>query len=85
MPSAWFLIDATDQLEISMRWYLATTADHDTHLATPAVGNNVEALCDKTFQPHFELPGEPLDPLQVCAACLAKRALAASGSVARRR
>jgi hypothetical protein len=55
---------------ISMCWYLATTADHDTHFAAPAVGDNVEGLCGRTFRPYFELPGEPLDPLQVCTACL---------------
>lgn len=66
-----------------MRWYLASTADHDTHLATPAAGDNVEALCDKTFRPHFELPRDPLDPLQVCAACIAKRDLVTSAPVSR--
>lgn len=67
-----------DPPELSMRWYLATTDDHDTHLAAPVSEHGVEALCGRSFRPYFQLPGAPLDPLQVCVACLAKRDLAAS-------
>jgi hypothetical protein len=70
------------QLEIIMRWYLATTADHDTHFAAPAEGDNAKALCGRVFRSYFALPGDPLEPAQICAECLAKREQLTSCAVA---
>ncbi|MGH3912614.1 MAG: hypothetical protein ACRDTC_04285 [Pseudonocardiaceae bacterium] len=53
------------------RWYVATLADGDTHLAEPtAPGHLVVARCDgRQFLPLTALPGTPPDQAQICPAC----------------
>lgn len=62
-------------------WFLRSMGDHDTHrgIYSPAT-RSVHALCGVEFVPRrvglngdrLALPGNPPDPDQVCAACLAK-------------
>ena len=52
------------------RWYVASLADGQTHLADPADNTLVTARCDGTqFRPLTILNGTPLDPEQICPAC----------------
>lgn len=53
------------------RWYVASLADGDTHLAEPAPpGHLVTAHCDgREFRPLTALHGVPLDQAQICSAC----------------
>ncbi|MGQ0776204.1 MAG: hypothetical protein ACT4NY_17555 [Pseudonocardiales bacterium] len=53
------------------RWYVASLADGDTHLAEPAPHTHlVIAQCDgRRFRPLAALAGAPLDRDQVCPAC----------------
>lgn len=62
------------------RWYVASLADADTHLAEPTSSEHlVAAQCDgRRFRPLVALPATPLDDMQVCPACQALRVQAAS-------
>jgi hypothetical protein len=53
------------------RWYVASLADGDTHLAEPVTGQHlVRAHCDRQrFRPLAALPGPPPDQAQVCPTC----------------
>ncbi len=52
------------------RWYVASLADGQTHLAVPADNVLVTARCDgRHFQPLAILDGAPLDQEQICPAC----------------
>ncbi|MGH3941210.1 MAG: hypothetical protein ACRDTG_21765 [Pseudonocardiaceae bacterium] len=53
------------------RWYVASLADGDTHLAEPSSpGPQVSAHCNgKRFHPLAILRGVPPDKAQVCPAC----------------
>ncbi|MGH3913525.1 MAG: hypothetical protein ACRDTC_08955 [Pseudonocardiaceae bacterium] len=53
------------------RWYVASLADGDTHLAEPATQKHlVTAYCDgRQFRPLAILRGEPPDQAQTCPAC----------------
>jgi len=54
-----------------MRWYVASLADGDTHLAEPAPPEHlVSAHCNgRQFRPLVALPATPPDQAQVCPAC----------------
>jgi hypothetical protein len=59
-----------------MSWYLRSLADADTHRGSYSiVTRSVHALCGIEFVPRElplggpALPGNPLDPDQVCSAC----------------
>lgn len=53
------------------RWYVASLADGDTHLAEPACREHlVTARCDgRRFRPLAVLPTTPPDQAQTCPAC----------------
>ncbi|HEU0087208.1 MAG TPA: hypothetical protein VFQ77_06120 [Pseudonocardiaceae bacterium] len=57
------------------RWYVASLADEDTHLAEPVVEPAsdepvVTACCDgRRFRPLAALPATPPDQAQICPAC----------------
>ena len=55
------------------RWYVASLADGDTHLAEPAAHTYlVTAHCDgRQFRPFAALTGTPPDQEQVCPICRA--------------
>jgi hypothetical protein len=59
-----------------MTWFLRSLADRDTHCGDYSiVTRSVHALCGIEFVPKElplggpALPGNPLDPAQVCPAC----------------
>lgn len=55
-----------------MRWYVASLADGDTHLAEPSPTEQhlVTAHCDsRQFRSLAALPCTPPDSAQVCPAC----------------
>lgn len=56
-----------------MRWYVASLADGDTHLAEPTPGQQLmSARCDRgRFRPLVALPATPPDQAQICRACRA--------------
>lgn len=61
---------------VPARWYLRSTADHDTHRGRLFGNNTVMADCGLTFRPRKALrdrgpalPGYPPDPDQVCPTC----------------
>ncbi|MGH3838971.1 MAG: hypothetical protein ACRDSF_25235, partial [Pseudonocardiaceae bacterium] len=53
------------------RWFVASFADGDTHLAEPApLDHLVTAQCDgRRFRPLAALRGAPLEQAQICPAC----------------
>lgn len=58
------------------RWYLRSTADHDTHRGRLFSNGTVMADCGLVFRPRTALrdrgpalPGHPPDPDQVCVKC----------------
>ncbi|MGQ0773904.1 MAG: hypothetical protein ACT4NY_05720 [Pseudonocardiales bacterium] len=53
------------------RWYVASLADGETHLAVPTPpGQLVTAQCDgRQFRPLAALRGTPPDPAQICLTC----------------
>lgn len=52
------------------RWYVASLADGQTHLADPIDNTLVTARCTGTqFKPLTALKGTPLDPAQICPTC----------------
>lgn len=56
--------------ETVTRWYVASLADGQTHLADRADGALVTARCDgRQFRPLVALPGIPPDQEQICPAC----------------
>ena len=57
------------------RWYVASLADGDTHLAEPPSPEHlVTAQCDgRRFRPLVALPATPLDEAQICPACQTHR------------
>lgn len=55
---------------ITTRWYLASLADGQTHLASEIDSALVTALCDgKQFRPLVALTGMPPDQAQICPIC----------------
>lgn len=55
---------------IAARWYVASLADGQTHLADEAGDALVTALCDsKQFRPLAALTGTPPDQAQICPTC----------------
>lgn len=52
------------------RWYVASLANGQTHLALPANNTLVTARCDgRQFRPLAALTGAPPDEAQTCSAC----------------
>ncbi|MPZ66892.1 MAG: hypothetical protein GEU83_15745 [Pseudonocardiaceae bacterium] len=58
------------------RWYVASLADGDTHLAEPAPRKDVvTARCDgRRFRPLAVLPATPPDQAQTCPTCRSDQA-----------
>jgi len=54
------------------KWYVASLADGQTHLADRSEGALVTALCDgRQFKSLAALTGAPPDQAQICPACRA--------------
>lgn len=64
--------------DVAVSWYLRSLGDHDTHRGTLCQGS-VIADCGIRFAPRpvvfgrTALPGNPLDPEQVCPECFRAR------------
>lgn len=52
-----------------MNWYVASLRDHDTHLVPHRDGEQIIAVCGRSFRPLARLIGQPVDPQQVCPSC----------------
>lgn len=69
-----------------MSWYLRSVRDRDTHRAEQLRANGtVVAECGVEFMPRplpfgrIALPGNPLDPDQICPACAKTRSQSSGG------